>query len=50
LQVAASNDPARFPEPDQVKLDRPLDDYINYGTGPHVSVFSASNLHVLNAI
>ncbi|KAL9625811.1 MAG: hypothetical protein Q9160_000131 [Pyrenula sp. 1 TL-2023] len=33
--VAASRDPHRFPEPEKVRLDRPLDAYIHYGSGPH---------------
>jgi linoleate 8R-lipoxygenase/9,12-octadecadienoate 8-hydroperoxide 8R-isomerase len=34
--VAASQDPAAFPDPDQVKLDRPLDSYIHFGWGRHM--------------
>jgi linoleate 8R-lipoxygenase/9,12-octadecadienoate 8-hydroperoxide 8R-isomerase len=34
-QVAASKDPAAFPEPDQVKLDRDLKLYMHFGYGPH---------------
>lgn len=33
--VTASQDPNAFPEPDKVKLDRPLDSYIHFGWGPH---------------
>lgn len=33
--MAASRDSDRFPEPEKVKLDRPLDAYIHYGAGPH---------------
>ena len=33
--VTASRDPIAFPEPDLVKLDRPMDSYIHYGHGPH---------------
>ncbi|KAH7065052.1 heme peroxidase [Macrophomina phaseolina] len=32
---AASRDPAIFPDPDQVKVDRPLEAYIHLGAGPH---------------
>lgn len=33
--VTASHDPTAFPEPETVKLDRPMDSYIHYGQGPH---------------
>lgn len=33
--IAASQDPIAFPEPERVKLDRPMDSYIHYGQGPH---------------
>ena len=33
--VGANRDPSRFPDPDAVKLDRPLDKYIHYGMGDH---------------
>lgn len=33
--VTASQDPIAFPEPETVKLDRPMDSYIHYGQGPH---------------
>lgn len=33
--VTASRDPAAFPDPLAVKLDRPMDSYIHYGWGPH---------------
>lgn len=33
--VKASRDPEVFPEPLSVKLDRPLDLYLNYGVGTH---------------
>ncbi|KAF2141317.1 uncharacterized protein K452DRAFT_272071 [Aplosporella prunicola CBS 121167] len=32
---AASRDPAAFPDPDSVKLDRPLERYIHLGAGAH---------------
>ncbi len=34
--VAASQDPAVFPDPEKVKLDRPLDSYIHFGWGRHM--------------
>ena len=33
--VGAAKDPIIFPNPEEVRLDRPLDSYIHYGKGPH---------------
>lgn len=33
--ISASRDPTAFPEPGKVKLDRPMDSYLQYGWGPH---------------
>jgi hypothetical protein len=33
--VKASRDPVQFPDPLEIRLDRPLDSYIHYGWGPH---------------
>ncbi|KAF4549621.1 Linoleate 10R-lipoxygenase-like protein [Elsinoe fawcettii] len=33
--VKAAMDPDVFPEPDKVKLDRPIESYLHYGKGPH---------------
>ncbi|KAI9681280.1 MAG: hypothetical protein M1817_002563 [Caeruleum heppii] len=33
--VQYAKDPKAFPEPNKVRLDRPLDSYLHYGTGPH---------------
>jgi len=33
--ASASRDPTIFPEPDKVKLDRPISSYIHFGSGPH---------------
>lgn len=33
--ISANRDADRFPDPDVVRLDRPLDRYIHYGLGPH---------------
>lgn len=33
--VSASRDPAVFPEPEKVLLNRPMDSYVHYGIGPH---------------
>ncbi|KAI4142174.1 MAG: hypothetical protein LQ341_003278 [Variospora aurantia] len=33
--VQANREAEAFPDPDTVRLDRPLDSYIHYGAGPH---------------
>lgn len=33
--VGAAKDPEVFPDPEEVRIDRPLDSYIHYGEGPH---------------
>lgn len=33
--VSANRDPTRFPNPDEVDPNRPLESYIHYGIGPH---------------
>jgi hypothetical protein len=33
--ITANHDPTAFPDPERVKLDRPLDSYIHFGWGPH---------------
>ncbi|GME25196.1 Psi-producing oxygenase A [Neofusicoccum parvum] len=33
--ISASRDPAKFPEPDTIRLDRPDAAYIHHGWGPH---------------
>lgn len=33
--ILASRDATAFPDPDTVRLDRPLDSYLHYGYGPH---------------
>lgn len=34
-QVAASHDAKAFPDPEMVRLDRDLNQYIHFGFGPH---------------
>jgi hypothetical protein len=36
--ILASRDPEAFPDPLEVRLDRPLDSYLQYGWGPHQCV------------
>ena len=33
--VGANRDPSLFPNPNEVRTDRPLESYIHYGIGPH---------------
>ncbi|KAJ5137335.1 hypothetical protein N7526_003568 [Penicillium atrosanguineum] len=33
--VQANHDPTIFPEPNEIKLDRPINSYINHGQGPN---------------
>jgi len=33
--TCASHDPAAFPDPETVRLDRPLESYVHYGWGSH---------------
>jgi linoleate 10R-lipoxygenase len=33
--VALSRDPKIYPDPERVRLDRPIDSYVVYGIGPH---------------
>lgn len=42
--VSASRCPETFPDPLQVKLDRPEDRYIQYGVGPHTCLGKAANI------
>ncbi|PKK42132.1 hypothetical protein CI102_14625 [Trichoderma harzianum] len=51
--ITAGRDPSKFPDPDQIKLDRPDELYIHHGWGPHaclgraiVTVAAASMLRV----
>ncbi|KAF7158141.1 hypothetical protein CNMCM5623_002807 [Aspergillus felis] len=33
--ITAGRDPAKFPDPEEIRLDRPADVYIHHGWGPH---------------
>lgn len=44
--ISASRDPSVFPDPLQVKLDRPMESYIQYGTGPHKCL--GTNLNMIS--
>ncbi|TGZ79433.1 heme peroxidase [Ascodesmis nigricans] len=42
--ISASRDPDTFPDPMEIKLDRPEDSYIQYGVGPHTCLGKAANI------
>lgn len=49
-QVSAARDPNIFPDPDTVRLDRPLDSYIHYGEGPHTCLGKDANMVALTSM
>ncbi|KAK5061548.1 hypothetical protein LTR84_008092 [Exophiala bonariae] len=48
--IAASHDPKVFPNPDQVRLDRPLESYIHYGIGIHTCLGKDINMVALGSM
>ncbi|OJJ51688.1 hypothetical protein ASPZODRAFT_55528 [Penicilliopsis zonata CBS 506.65] len=48
--VQANRDPTVFPDPDQVRLDRPMDAYIHYGLGPHTCLGKDASKVALTAM
>ncbi|KAF2087527.1 putative fatty acid oxygenase PpoC [Saccharata proteae CBS 121410] len=48
--VGAAKDPIVFPDPETVKLDRPLDSYIHYGEGPHTCLGMQASRVALTAM
>ena len=48
--VSAARDPKVFPEPNQVRLDRPLDSYIHYGIGAHTCLGKDASQVALTAM
>jgi hypothetical protein len=46
----ASHDPTIFPDPETVKLDRPLDSYIHYGWGSHQCIGMEASRAALTAM
>ena len=42
--VSANRDPSIFPNPNEVRLDRPLESYIHYGEGPHTCLGRDANM------
>ncbi|EXJ92751.1 prostaglandin-endoperoxide synthase 1 [Capronia epimyces CBS 606.96] len=48
--VSAARDPKIFPDPDEVRLDRPLDAYIHYGIGEHTCLGKEASMVALTAM
>jgi linoleate 10R-lipoxygenase len=48
--VSASRDPAVFPEPEKILLDRPLDSYVHFGIGPHTCLGQDASRVALTAM
>ncbi|KAK1757044.1 heme peroxidase [Echria macrotheca] len=48
--TTASHDPAAFPDPETVKLDRPLESYVHYGWGPHQCLGKEASRVMMTAI
>ncbi|KAL4810358.1 heme peroxidase [Aspergillus unguis] len=46
----ANRDPAAFPNPDEVRLDRPDDSYLNYGIGAQVGLGKEATLTAVTAM
>jgi len=42
--ISASRDPEVFPDPEEVKLDRPEESYLQYGDGPHECLGKHANI------
>ncbi|KAG2418203.1 hypothetical protein HFD88_001304 [Aspergillus terreus] len=48
--VEASRDPDVFPDPDEVRLDRPMSAYLHYGEGPHMCLGREASKIALTAM
>jgi len=48
--VSAARDPSVFPDPDQVKDDRPLESYVHYGIGEHTCLGKEASMVALTAM
>jgi linoleate 10R-lipoxygenase len=49
-KVSAARDPKVFPNPDEVRLDRPLESYLYYDEGPHTSLGGDASRVALTAM
>lgn len=48
--VGAAKDPDVFPDPEDVRVDRPLESYIHYGVGPHACLGREASQVALTAM
>ena len=48
--IIASRDPLVFPSPNEVKLDRPLDSYLQYGLGAHRCIGNHASIVSMTAM
>ncbi|KAK5321703.1 hypothetical protein LTR93_005941 [Exophiala xenobiotica] len=48
--VGAARDPNIFPNPDRVRLDRPMDSYLHYGIGDHTCLGKEASMIALTAM
>jgi linoleate 10R-lipoxygenase len=48
--VGANVDPVAYPNPKEIKLDRPESSYVNYGWGPHICIGQEINIVANTAI
>ncbi|KAL2004333.1 hypothetical protein VTN02DRAFT_3127 [Thermoascus thermophilus] len=48
--VSAARDPRIYPNPNEVRLDRPIESYINYGIGPHTCLGKDASQVALTAM
>ena len=48
--VGANREAEHFPQPDAVRIDRPIDSYIHYGTGPHACLGREASQVALTAM
>ena len=48
--IHAGQDPTAFPDPTEVRLDRPLDSYMHYGWGPHQCLGQDASMTAMTAM
>ncbi|KAL9619676.1 MAG: hypothetical protein Q9160_005696 [Pyrenula sp. 1 TL-2023] len=48
--VGAARDPTVFPDPNQVRIDRPIESYIHYGIGDHTCLGKEASMVALTAM
>lgn len=48
--MSAARDPKIYPNPNEVRLDRPIESYINYGIGPHTCLGKDASQVALTAM